>query len=343
MARKSNKKKYFHAGIDVSKRTLVVAWRNLKGNVEITEFSNDEAGHKALIGMLRPRKRAVRVVLEATGNYSVDVALALHAAGVEVMIANPLATRRFADSKLRRSKTDAVDAKDLLEFAETRTSFVVWTPPPAEVVQLRDIARHMHALSQRKQTVEVQLHAVKAKQDTHALVLADLKGEIAVLEARIEAMCSGAIELTKAHSELNEAMRTVMTVKGIAERSAVRLLGELLHLPTDMTPDQVVAHAGLDPRKQQSGTSLNKTTGISKRGNQRIRASLFMPVLVAIQHEPTIKAVYDGMLAQKKPKKVAQTAIMRRLLRVLWKMVRSKTAFDGSKFAPAVEKMRTAA
>ncbi len=82
-----------------------------------------------------------------------------------------------------------------------------------------------------------------------------------------------------------------MSVRGIATTSALRILAELAVLPADMTPRQWVAHAGLDPRALESGTSLHKPARISKKGNRHLRAALYMPAMVAVREEPDVRAL----------------------------------------------------
>ena len=89
---------------------------------------------------------------------------------------------------------------------------------------------------------------------------------------------------------------------GIAAHSAVQLLPELLVLPDDMTVRQWVAHAGLDPRAHQSGTSVDKPARISKVGNAHIRRALYMPALVAVQHEsPRARLLREARRAREDP------------------------------------------
>ena len=87
---------------------------------EVQTFSNNATGHQALLGYLlhRNRKGRARVCLEASGNYSLDLALTLHAhPRVEVSVVNPRRARRFAESLGERSKTDPVDAHVLCQYA----------------------------------------------------------------------------------------------------------------------------------------------------------------------------------------------------------------------------------
>ena len=118
---------------------------------------------------------------------------------------------------------------------------------------------------------------------------------------------------------------------GIGQVSALRLLGELLVLPSDLKAKQWVAHAGLDPRPRQSGTQ-DAPRHISRTGNRHLRLALFMPALVAIQRSPQIKAAYEALLARGKKKKVAIIAIMRRLLHAIWGMLHHQQDFNPQLF-----------
>src|SRR5439155_11984247 len=129
-------RKETEAGIDVSKDVIDVAVRRDRQRLETARFANDPAGHQALARWLTKRGRAVRVVLESTGTYSLDVALALHRVrGMAVMVANPRAVKQFAGALMQRSKTDLTAAAALREYA-ARMPFVVWQPPAAEVLAL---------------------------------------------------------------------------------------------------------------------------------------------------------------------------------------------------------------
>ena len=124
----------------------------------------------------------------------------------------------------------------------------------------------------------------------------------------------------------------LVSVRGIAQASAITLLAELAVLPEDMTTRQWVAHAGLDPRHYESGSSVRSAVRISKVGNRHLRAALFMPAMVAAQHEPRVKAYYEKLIAKGKKPIQALVAVMRKLLHAIHGMFHSDTVFEGTKF-----------
>jgi transposase len=163
----------------------------------------------------------------------------------------------------------------------------------------------------------------------------DIEVNIRHLERRIELLTAEAVALIAAHTELQGAFERLTSVPGIATHTAVQLLPELLVLPDAMTVRQWVAHAGLDPRACQSGTSIDKPARISKVSNAHIRRALFMPALVAVQHDPHVKAFFDKLLARGKKPLQAYVAVMRKLLHAIYGMSRTNTDFIGEKFHAA--------
>ena len=146
-------------GIDVSARTLDVAIDVGRGPVWTGTFDNTESGHRKLAQKLGRKRRRVRVVVEATGVYHLDLALALlRSKSIEVMIANPKATKGFATAHMQRSKTDRTDALSILEFAR-RMEFKPWTPPASEILDLRALARHIASLATMRAQEKNRLHA----------------------------------------------------------------------------------------------------------------------------------------------------------------------------------------
>jgi transposase len=325
-------RKSSHVGIDVSAKTLAVARLDGGGSLVSETFMNDAGGHRALLKCLTKKGRRVRVCLEATGMYSLDIALALHAAPrAEVMVVNPRAARAFAVARMRRGKTDPIDAAMLLEFGE-RMPFEAWEPPSQKVRALRSVVRRIGALTRTRTTEMNRLHAANASSTTVEFLVVDLEESVEALSRRIESLIAGALGLARSDDVLGRRLELLLSIKGIADKSAVLLLGELAALPADMTAKQWVAHAGLDPRPYKSGTSIHRPDRISKAGNARIRAALFMPAMVATRWEPAVTAFRDHLVARGKKPRQATVAIMRKFLHAIHAMWLTDRRFDPTRF-----------
>jgi transposase len=316
-------------GIDVSADEITVA---IEGRVELATLPNDAEGHERLVRLLTRRGRTARVCLEATGIYHLDLALALHRArGIEVMVVNPTAARDFGRALLQRSKTDRVDAGVLLEFAK-RMPFESWQPPAPEILDLRAIVRRIGALTVTRTQERNRLHAAGRCAELTEAIAWDIEAHLEHLAQSLERLQQQALELVHAHPELARRFERLVSVRGIATTSALRILAELAVLPADMTPRQWVAHAGLDPRAHDSGTSLHKPARISKKGNSHLRAALYMPAMVAAREEPSVRGFYQKRIAGGLKPIQALVAVERKLLHSIHGMWASNSDFDGQKF-----------
>jgi len=250
---------------------------------------------------------------------------------IEVMIVNPCAARRFAQAHMVRAKTDAVDADGLLQFIQLM-AFQPWSAPRKELLQLQSLAHRVAQLDKEIIRERSRLHAARRAGPHTRPVQQDIQAHIAQLQRRLERMRSRAYRVVNNDPQLADDARIIKTAPGFAELSATKLLAELSSLPEDMTPKQWVAHAGLDPRPCESGSSLRSPRRISKQGNVRIRRALFMPALVAIQRDANVSAYYEKLLKKGKAKLQAITAVMRKLLHALWGMLHHRQDWEGEKF-----------
>lgn len=213
--------------------------------------------------------------------------------------------------------------------------FVPWGPPPAPILEVRAIARRIAALVVERTRERNRAHALHATTTASAVVDNDIEVNIRHLERRIELLTTQALTVIATHPMLQAAFDRLVSVPGIATHSAVQLLPELLVLPADMTVRQWVAHAGLDPRAHQSGTSVDRPARISKVGNAHIRRALYMPALVAVRHCAEVRAFYEKLVARGKTPLQAYVAVMRKLLHALFGMFESQTDFIAAKFHAA--------
>jgi transposase len=324
------------AGLDVSAREISVArLRSKQESLTVVSFANNPSGHRALLAYLLQETARVRVCLEASGNYSLDLALALHAhRHVEVSLVNPRRARRFAESLGERSKTDPVDARVLCEYA-ARMPWVTWRPPSPRALRLRAITRAIESLGVMHTQEKNREHALKASQALPALVIHEMRRHQRYLEHRMEQLRRESRRLIAKDPELDRRFRLMVTVPGVAETSALQILGELVVLPDGLDARQWVAFSGLDPSQFTSGTSVDKRPRISRGGSRHLRRALYMPALVALRREPHLAAFYQRLLARGKARLQAVVAVMRKLLHALFAMFRLNQSYDGSRLCCA--------
>jgi transposase len=300
-------------GIDVAQVELVIA---LRPTEESWTVGNDEAGIAALLRRLRPLAVTL-IVLEATGGYERAVVAALATAGFPLVVANPRHVRDFARGTGQLAKTDQVDAALLALFAER----VRPEPRP-----LPDAATHaLEALLARRRQLLDMLTAERNRL-AHAVpaVARDLRRHIRWLEQRLGHLdrdLDNQIQRTPVWRTKDDLLQSAPGVGPVVSRT---LLGALPELGT-LTHKQIAALVGVAPFPHDSGT---------RRGHRRVaggrapvRAALYMGALVASRCNPIIRAFYQRLVTAGKPKKVALTACMHKLLTILNAMVRSNTVW----------------
>jgi transposase len=304
-----------YAGIDVAKEQLQVA---VRPSGEAWSVANDPTGLRELVKHLVASKPAL-VVLEATAGMELPVVAALAAAGLPVVAVNPRNAREFARATGRLAKTDVIDAHVLAQFREA-------VKPPMR--PLPDAAtQELNALVTRRHQLVEMLTAEKNRlgQAVAKAVRAGIQEHIRWLEKRladIDRDLADAIGRTPVWREKDELLRSVQGVGPVLSTTLLAGLPELGALGRK----QIAALVGVAPLNRDSGRYRGKR--MVWGGRARVREALYMGTLVATRFNPVIRAFYQRLLAAGKPKKVALTACMRKLLTILNAMARHNTPWQ---------------
>jgi transposase len=317
------------AGIDVSAKKLDVACLKGKERPIFAQFEQSPAGHRKLVAYLKKRGTEA-VVMEATGIYYLDAAMALSRADVPVSVINPRSAHHFAEAMLQHSKTDRIDAALLAEYAQ-RMDLTLWQPPREDWLELRDIARRINQLIGMRTAEKNRLHTLKAQRHTSRTLIAEVEAHIEMLEASIQRLTDSALALIEDDTDLVRYRSCLIAAKGIADASAVTLIGELCLLPGDLRSAQVSRYAGMDVRLTESGSSVGKPGRLSKVGNTYLRAALHMPALNLVRYDERAKAHYEALIGRGKEKMQALCAVQRKMLTGLWACMKTGQPFDSSK------------
>jgi transposase len=318
-------------GIDVAAATLAVARLGPgAADAPAETVANGAAGWQELARRLRRWGAApgdALLVMEATGSYWVGAATALHQAGWAVAVVSPASARHYAQARLRRAKTDAVDARVLAQYGRDLRP-AAWTPPPAEVQVLQLLLRERDDLVAMRTQTTNRLHALAQWPGLPADLADPLRAVLAVVQAQVAQLDARIQERAGAAGAIAEDVARLDGITGVGWLTATLVVAELWVLGPTATPAQAVAYAGLDPAPRQSGTSVRGAGHISKTGNARLRQALYMAALVAARHNPPLKAFYDRLLGDGKLKKVALVAVARKLLVLMVTLLRHKRTFD---------------
>lgn len=309
-------------GIDVAKDSFQAA--NAPGT-DNRGFAHDAPGIKALLEWLQGFSVEI-IVLEATGGHQRRLVAALAAAGHPVVVANPRQVRDFARAKNILAKSDPIDARVIADFAATIRP-EVRPLPTAERERLTDLVTRRNQLVAMRTQEQNRLGQASGKDLTGSLerLGKKLDREIQKVEALIEKALAACPDCAFKVAELDKH-------KGLGKTSAVALVAALPEIGT-LTRRQIAALAGLAPFAFDSGTF---------RGDRHIwggraaaRCALYMVAVTLVRCDDTFRSFYQGLLGRGKKKKVALTAVMRKVLVQLNAKVRDALKLQSEKMPKA--------
>ncbi len=305
------------AGIDVSKARLDGHCRP-----DGTAFAepNDHAGIAAVVERMRALSPTL-VVIEATGGLETPLAAALAVAEVPVAVINPRQARDFAKATGKLAKTDTIDAAVLAHFAEA-------IRPEARPLPDADTRRLDALIARRRQLVEMgtaERNRLQATADP--AVKADIEAHIAYLKGRLGGVdedLQAAVEASPAWKAKDDLLRGVPGVGPVVSRTLMATLPEL----GTLSRKKIAALVGLAPVARDSGAAHGRRCIAGGRGP--VRSILYMAALTAARYNPVLKPFYERLLAAGKPTKVAQVAVMRKLLTILNAMIHNNQPWDAA-------------
>lgn len=247
-----------------------------------------------------------RVVLEASGGYERLVLEVLHAAGLPVVLIQPMRARHFARALGKRAKTDAIDALVLARMALLAVDDQpLWSPPTEGQALLRGL------VDRRRQLLTLIDMETKRKRGAHEVVLVGITETLSFLKAKLSEVDRQISKLLSQDEELGDQAATLAEVKGVGRVTACTLLVHVPELGT-LNRRQIAALVGVAPMNRDSGTKSGQR--FIHGGRAQARKVLYMATLTAMRWNSHIKDVYLRLLQRGKPKKLALVACMRRLV-----------------------------
>lgn len=305
-----------YIGIDVSKEHVDVASED--GAFE-SRFTNDDEGHGQLAARLREMSPKL-VVMEATGNFQLELSLAVLGAKVPVAVVNPRQVRDFAKALGILAKTDAIDARTIARFGAT-VKPDAQPLPDAQTLELE-------ALMTRRRQLVAMLASEKNRRQAlfgpakKSWAEKSINDTISHLQKQLNQLDKDLKKRLKNSEVWKEKHDLLKSVPGVGDVTSFTLVIDLPELGS-LNRKQIAALAGLAPINRDSGQFIGKRRIWG--GRACVRTALYMACVASLRCNPVIQAVYDRLKNQaRKPTKVALVACMRKLLTILNAMVRDR-------------------
>ena len=288
-------------GVDISK-AFFDAYRLSDGTA--ARFDKDKKGHKAFIRWLHGFE-VERIVYEPTGKYHFGFERALDEAGFPLCRVNPLHARHVAKALGVNAKNDRIDARMLATMGEALKpkpgAIACQKERDLKALQIARMALIKDRTAAKNRAGFLSLSVLK-RQNTRRLKQIDK--DMAAIECAMLAIIQG-------DEKLARMFQVMCSIPGISKITALALIVELPELGT-LQSGQAASLAGLAPFVRQSGQWKGKS--FIGAGRKFLREALYMPALVATRYNPDMKTMYQRLIANGKPPKLAITAIMRKLI-----------------------------
>jgi transposase len=234
----------------------------------------------------------------------------------------------YAASLGSLSKNDRKDSVMLARYGLERNSRV-WQPSPLEISHLHALLGRLDTLQDTLQQEQNRLDALHMQAQHPTTVKESLEASITYLQKSMQKLRQQIDDHIDRHPGLKSDQKLLETIPGIGSLSAQRMIA-VIRSRDFRKASEVAAFLGLIPVEHTSGTTVRKRPHLSRRGDSKLRGKLFMPVVAAITHNPTIQKFYRKLLEQKKHQRAAMTAAMRKLVHICFGVLKNQQAFSAA-------------
>jgi transposase len=313
-------------GIDVAKERLDCAVVAHGGERPIGQrsFPNTPDGiERAAAWVLKVSKVEIseaHAVLEPTAAYHELAARLLATKGMTVSLVNPAQIRSFAKGMAVLNKTDRIDAVLLARYGCLARP-KAWSPPAEPLVELQALLARLDDLEGdlRREQNRYEQACVRS---CSSVIKRSFATSLKALKAQCKLLQQAIAEHLAAHDDLQADLKRLRTIPAVGPKTALRMLALLRSHRFD-TARQAAAFVGLVPIERQSGKSVRGRPRLSKAGNSRLRAALYMAAVVATKLNPDIKAQQQRLLERGKAKMSTLGAAMRKLVHICFGVLKS--------------------
>lgn len=266
---------------------------------------------------------SLTVGAESTGLFHLPVVEAAEHCSVSCHILNPILTKQFLKSSIRKRKTDREDAVVIAKLLAQGEGTLVTTKDirsPARVY-----GRALNKFTSLRTSCMMYLRTVEKRLGS---VPAACTEALAALEKAHDAMFAELAKETPA-----EARRLLESIPGIGPKLSASILSEIGDITRFHSGDSLIAYSGLDPKIRQSGATLLSVGRMTKRGSPHLRRALFLAANVSRMYDPELKVFYTKKRAEGKRHSAATCAVARKLTLRIFSVLKRRTAYTVKKIA----------
>ncbi len=318
-------------GIDVSKAKLDCLWLRDVATLKVKtkQQPNTPAGYEALLAWSMKHTgesmASLHFILEATGIYHEGLAQALYTAGAQVSVVNPAQIRDYARSLGVHTKTDKKDSLVIARYGATQQPRL-WQPEAAEIRLLKALIARYEAVKKDIQRELNRLEKAQITQDSTAVLrsIETVHAQLDTEKTRLEQLINEHIDQ---HPDLKQDRVLLESIPGVGPVISQQMVAVIRSRPFTRAA-QCAAFLGLVPVQHESGSSVRGRAHLSKAGDAKVRAKLYMAAVVAIQHNPDIRQQYERLLRKGKTKMCAIGAAMRKLVHICFGVLKHQTPYQ---------------
>lgn len=309
-------------GLDISKNTIDATLHKTNGSIHYIKFKNNDDGLKQFrLWIKGNRIRKVYIGMEATGIYY-EKAADMLSSYYTVYVINPLKIKDYGKSRFNRTKTDKADSNLIADYIKRHQDTLIPYQIPKNKA-LQKLINLKNQLQQQQKQIKNRLHSTE--EDFIRNIHQDL---IDTIQDKMEQVKIAISEQIKKQTDYNH-YRNLQTIPSIGKDTASVLYAQLTEKHFK-TANQFVSYAGLSPAIIQSGTSVRGRGRLSRYGNRRLKSTLYMPALCAYRFNAFPKLI-NNLKKAGKPKMVIIVAIMRKLAKLAYYIVKTGQPYDAER------------
>lgn len=311
-----------YLAFDVSKDKLDGILTDLRNKYQYFSINNSEESVNNLIVNLRIKpQRSLISGCESTGNYHLTLQETMLKAKFCFKIINPLLTKQFIKTTIRKKKTDKSDslvvAKLLAQGEGTQTK-LEWFDN-----SLKTFTR----TSEKIRQIQTKLKLIDHHLKLHKNRLPELEKTIQKILILQQPLIKEQESILARKYQNNIQVNLLQSIVGIGTKTSLGILAEIIDINRFDHPKSLVAFTGYDPKIRQSGHLLNSQGKLTKRGSPYLRLYIYQAANVARQYDPELKAYYLKKRKEGKKYTTAMCAVARKLIYRIYAVLKRQTPY----------------